>query len=151
MSACSVLGLLTFILFMFTDGKKQNATLRDYGMTSEGSAGVDWKLIGRSLLLAVVVLYMGFAYLRLGIITITVVVFIQLYIQKHVMFRTGTAMKSWSADLTRLWGMPAGVAVGTFGNTYLYRKSGSIWPGVFLMGTLCALACVLHGAHGLFG
>lgn len=87
----------------------------------------------------------------LAILTISVVVLLQLYLQRHVVQRTGTAMSSWNADLTRLWGMPAGVAVGTFINTYLYRKSGNIWTGVFLGGALCALSCVLYGAHGLFG
>lgn len=218
----SILGFLTFVLFMLTDGKKQKAKLVDYGMTSAGSTRLDWKLIGKSILLAVVVLFAGFAYLRLqrqvlgtdfyclywgykpipwnkfiymlpyivvwcicfimaavgmnverrlpdtgnekkdmaialavnvvlAIVTITVVVLLQLYLQRNVLLRTGTAMSTWQADLTRLWGMPAGVAVGTFVNTYLYRKSGSIWPGVFLGGALCALSCVLYGGHGLYG
>lgn len=218
----SILGLLTFILFLFTDGKKQNAKLVDYGMTSAGSTKLDWKLIGKSALLAFVVLAAGFAYLRLqrqvlgtdfyclywgykpiawnkfiymvpyiivwcicfimagvgmnierrlpdtgnekkdmaiacvvnvvlAILTISVVLLIQLHLQRHVLFRTATSMSTWKADLTRLWGMPAGVAVGTFINTYLYRKSGSIWPGVFLGGALCALGCVLYGGHGLYG
>ena len=218
----SLMGLLTFILFLFTDGKKQKAKLVDYGMTSAGSARLDWKLIGKAALLSVTVLFLGFAYLRLqrqvlgtdfyclywgykpiawnkfiymvpymivwvlcfvmasvgmnverrlpdsgnetrdlvvacvvnvilAILTITVVVVLQLYLQRHVYFRTATAMKSWNADLTRLWGMPAGVTVGTFLNTYLYRKSGNIWVGVILGGILCALGCVLYGGHGLYG
>lgn len=218
----ALMGLLTFLFFFFTDGKKQKATLRDYGLTVEGSSKLSFALIGKSLLLAIVVLFMGFAYLRLqrevfgtdfyclywgyrpiawskfvymipyiivwcicfvisavgmnverrlpehgnetldtavaiavniilAIATISVVVLLQLYLQKHVMYRTGTALSSWKADLTRLWGMPAGVTVGTFCNTYLYRKSGNIWTGVFLGGTLGALSCILYGAHGLFG
>ena len=218
----SVLGFLTFILFMLTDGKKQQAKLADYGLTSAGSKKLDWGLIGKAALLSFVVLFAGFAYLRLqrqvlgtdfyclywgykpiawnkfvymvpyiivwclcfimagvgmnverrlpdtgnekkdmaiavvvnvvlAILTISVVVLLQLYLQRHVLLRTGTAMSTWNADLTRLWGMPAGVAVGTFMNTYLYRKSGNMWMGVFLGGALCALGCVLYGGHGLYG
>lgn len=217
----SILGLLTFILFLFTDGKKQKATLCDYGVTTAGNNKLDFVLIGKSLLLAVVVLFVGFAYLRLqrqvlgtdfyclyfgykpiawnkfiymvpyiivwivcfimaavgmnierrlpstgsegkdlaialavnivlAIVTITVVLFVQYYIQTKILYRTATAMADWSADLTRLWGMPAGITVGTFCNTYLYRKTGNIWPGVFLGGTLAALGCVLYGGHGLY-
>lgn len=218
----ALMGFLTFLLFFFTDGKKQNATIRDYGLTVEGSNKLSFALIGKSLLLAAVVLFMGFAYLRLqrevfgtdfyclywgyrplawnkfiymipyiivwclcfvlsavgmnverrlpetgneakdtaiaiavnvvlAIATISIVVLVQLYLQTHVIYRDATALKTWAADLTRLWGMPAGVAVGTFCNTYLYRKSGNIWTGVFLGGTLGALSCILYGAHGLFG
>ena len=62
--------------------------------------------------------------------------------------RTGAAWGNWGADLTRLWGMPAGMTIAGFVNTYMYRKTGSIWPGVILGGALCALACVLYGAVG---
>lgn len=218
----SILGILTFILFVFTDGKKQHAGLREYGLTSEGKTKMDWLLLGKSALLTVVVLYAGFAYLRLqrqifgtdfyclyfgfkpiawnkfvyfipyivvwilcfimaslgmnverrladtgnetkdtaialavniflAIAVVTVVVFVQQYIQKHILYREANAMSSWAADLTRLWGMPAGMTIGTFCNTYLYRKTGNIWVGVFLGGTLAALGCVLFGQHGLYG
>lgn len=218
----AVLGFLTFILFLCTDGKKQNAKLDDFGVTNPGNAKLDWKLIGKAALLAVVTLFVGFAYLRLqrqifgtdfyclywgykpmawnkfiymvpyiivwcicfimagvgmnverrlpetgneakdtaialavnvvlAIATILAVVTIQLCLQRYVVLRTGTAMSNWNADLTRLWGMPAGVAIGTSINTYLYRKSGNIWTGVFLGGALCALGCVLYGGHGLYG
>ena len=217
----SVMGFLTLLLFIFTDGKKQHATLRDYGLTSEGKTGLDWVLILKSLVLAVVVLFFGFAYLRwqretmgtdfyawyygykpiawnkfahqiqymavwcgcfilasigmnverrlpstgsetkdmarqlvvnivLNCAVIFVVVGIQWYLQHNVDFLAKTSMSSWDADLTRLWGMPAGMAIGAFGNTYLYRKTGSVWPGVFLVGCLCALSCVLYGGYGYY-
>lgn len=213
----SVLGMLTLILFILTDGKKQNAKLRDYGLTSEGKEKLDWQLILKSIVLTAVVLFVGFAYLRLqreifgtdfyawfygykpiswnkfvlcvpymlvwclcfipasigmnverrlpssgnetkdaivqtvmniflNCIVIFVVVAIQWYLQHNVDFLARTSMSTWKADVTRLWGMPAGMAIGAFGHTYLFRKSGSIWPGVFLMGCLCALSCVLYGS-----
>lgn len=40
------------------------------------------------------------------------------------------------------------MTIAGFVNTYMYRKTGSIWPGVILGGALCALACVLYGAVG---
>ncbi len=215
----SVMGFLTLLLFIFTDGKKHKAKLCDYGLTTEGSSKLNWKLIGKSALLSLVVLFAGFAYLRLqrqvlgtdfyclyfgykpiawnkftynipyiicwilcfimssigmnverrlpdtgnekvdtaralalnivlNILTVTVVVFVQQYLQKHVLMRTGAAWGNWGADLTRLWGMPAGMTIAGFVNTYMYRKTGSIWPGVILGGALCALACVLYGAVG---
>ena len=217
----AIIGLLTLVLFIFTDGKKHHATLREYGLTSEGCTKLNFSLIGKSFVLSLVVLFVGFAYLRLqrevlgtdfyclyfgfrpiawnkfiyyvpyiivwvlcfivaalgmnverrlpstgsetkdtvialvvnvflAIITLTIVLFLQQYLQKHVLFRTAAALGTWGADLTRLWGMPAGLTIGTFGNTYLYRKTGSVWPGVFLMGILCALACVLYGSHGAY-
>ena len=86
----------------------------------------------------------------LMIFTITVIVAVQMYLQKHVVYRDHNVMKDWGADITRLWGMPVGMSIGAFGNTYLYRKTGSVWPGVFLMGMLCALGCVLYGQNGLY-
>lgn len=212
----SLLGVLTLILFIFTDGKKQNAKIRDYGLTSEGKTSLDWQLILKSLLLTAVVLFVGFAYLRLqrevfgtdfyawyygykpipwnkfirfipymlvwclcfipgsigmnverrlpstgseakdlvlqtvmnivlSSVVVLVIVGIQWYLQHNVDFLAKTSMSSWKADLTRLWGMPAGMTIGALGQTYLFRKTGSIWPGVFLMGCLCALSCVLYG------
>ena len=217
----SLMGLLPLLLFVFTDGKKQKATLRDYGLTSEGKTGLDWMLILKSLILAVVVLFCGFAYLRwqrecfgtdfyawyygykpiawvkfvpqikylviwcacfvlssigmnverrlpstgdenkdmvrqlvvnifLNCIVIFVVVGVQWYLQHNVHFLDKTSLGTWAADITRLWGMPAGMAIGAFGNSYLYRKTGSIWPGVFLTGCLCALSCVLYGGYGYY-
>lgn len=58
----------------------------------------------------------------------------------------GQAMSSWAIDITRLYGMPANMSIGVAGNTYLYRKTGSIWPGVFLMSIICALGAVSYGS-----
>ena len=52
---------------------------------------------------------------------------------------------NFNADTQRLWGMPAGMAVGVGGSTILYRKTGNIWLPAFLMGTVAALTCVLFG------
>ena len=41
----NLLGLIMLAVFLLTDGKKQKATLRDLGLTSEGSSKLDWKLI----------------------------------------------------------------------------------------------------------
>jgi hypothetical protein len=86
----------------------------------------------------------------LAMISVTVIVLVQFYLQLNVAYRDYTAMSTWKNDLTRLWGMPVGLSIGAFGNTYLYRKTGSIWPGVFLMGILCALGCVLYGQYGCY-
>lgn len=217
----SLMGVLPLLLFIFTDAKKQKATIREFGLTSEGSTKLDLGLIGKSFVLTLVVLFVGFALLRmqreilgtdfyslyfgfkpiawnkfipnlpylivwpicfalsavgmnverrladtgnetkdtiiacvvnvfLAVVTITVVISVQQYLQKEVLFRTAGAMSNWAADLTRLWGMPVGMTIGTVGNTYLYRKTGNIWPGVFLMGILCAFACVLYGGYNCY-
>ena len=57
-------------------------------------------------------------------------------------------LPSWGTDLTRLWGMPLGMFIGGAGVTFCYRKTGSIWTGAFLFGTLCALmACTFGCLH----
>ena len=63
---------------------------------------------------------------------------------------SGQAMKDWKIDITRLYGMPVGMSIGVAGNTYLYRKTGNIWPGVFLMGIVCCLGAVLYGQFKMF-
>ena len=76
--------------------------------------------------------------------TVTAVIIIQNELQV-ANNGTATALGSWGTDITRLWGMPVGMSIGAAGNTYLYRKTGSIWLGAFLMGIICALGCVLYG------
>ena len=61
----NLFGLAMFFLFWFTDGKKQKATLRDIDLTSEGCTGLNWKLIGKAFLLAVFVVFIGFAYMKM--------------------------------------------------------------------------------------
>lgn len=48
-------------------------------------------------------------------------------------------------SISRLWGMPAGMAVGVGGSTLLYRKTGNTWLSALLMGTVSALMCVTFG------
>ena len=52
---------------------------------------------------------------------------------------------TFGTDITRLWGMPAGMAVGIGGSTLLYRKTGNAWLSAILMGTVAALMCVTFG------
>jgi hypothetical protein len=52
---------------------------------------------------------------------------------------------NFNADTQRLWGMPAGMAVGVGGSTYLFRKTGNLWLSAILMGTVACLTCVLFG------
>lgn len=212
----NIFGLIMFFVFHFTWGKKNfKATLRDYGLTSENRTSLDLGLIGRSALLAILVVAIGWTYLTiqakvlgtdlyclyfgykpvaayklpyylpyiiiwvvcfvvaalgmnverrlpdsgnetkdtvvavlfnalLATGTITIMVFVENFIQ-HKLGNTGIALSTWKTDLTRLWGMPVGMFVGGAGNTYLYRKSGSVWPGAILMGIVCALGACLYG------
>lgn len=55
------------------------------------------------------------------------------------------ALANWGIDISRLWGMPVGMQLAGIGQTYLYRKTGSVWVGAFTMGIVCALCCVLFG------
>ena len=61
----SLCGLIMLGVYMLTEGKKQNVTLRDLGLTSEGCSGLDWGLIGKAALLAVTVAVVGWTYLAL--------------------------------------------------------------------------------------
>ncbi|MBQ7858994.1 MAG: hypothetical protein IJ347_02510, partial [Faecalibacterium sp.] len=67
----NVFGLIMFFVFDKVWGKKNfNATLRDYGLTSEGRTGIDWGLIGKSLLGAMAAVGIGFAYMQLQTFTL---------------------------------------------------------------------------------
>lgn len=57
---------------------------------------------------------------------------------------------TFGTDITRLWGMPAGMAVGVSGSTLLYRKTGNAWLSAILMGTVAALMCVTFGQVRIF-
>lgn len=57
---------------------------------------------------------------------------------------------TFGTDITRLWGMPVGMAVGVGGSTLLYRKTGNTWLSAILMGTVAALMCVTFGQVRLF-
>lgn len=211
----NIMGLIMLGLFMVTEGRKHKAGLRELGMTSEGKKGLDWKLIGKSFVLAMIVIAIGFSYIsaqsyvlgtdfyawffgirpipsakfqyfipyiivwmlcfvvtQLGLnverrlpstgsetkdtiiaivfnafcacFTVTFFVVLQNALQLNTELGVA-ALGSFKADMTRLWGMPVGMFVAGAGHTAIYRKTGSIWPGVFLMGTLCALMCCLYG------
>lgn len=214
--ALNLLGLVMIFLFHMVWGKKQfNAGIRDYGLTSEGSANLDWKLIGKAAVLAVTVVTIGWLYLAIqgGLLgtdfycmffgykpisankfvyyipymlvwvvcfviaaigmnverrlpttgkesldTLIAVVFngllatagitIMVIVENSIQVSLGTsatALSNWGTDITRLWGMPVGMFIGGAGNTYMYRKTGSIWPGAILMGIVCALNSCLYG------
>lgn len=57
---------------------------------------------------------------------------------------------TFGTDITRLWGMPVGMAVGIGGSTLLYRKTGNTWLSAILMGTVSALMCVTFGQVRIF-
>lgn len=63
--ALTILGLLMLALYLFTDGRKQHATLYDLGMTTDGKRGLDFKQIGIAFLLACVVIFIGWTYLAM--------------------------------------------------------------------------------------
>ena len=214
--ALNVFGAIMFVLFHKVWGKKKfNATIRDYGLTSEGKPDLDWSLIGKSLLLAVIVVTAGWTYMAiqgatlgtdfyclffgfkpiplfklhrylpylivwaicfvvaavgmnverrlpstgseakdtviavifnvvLAAGTLTAMVLIESAIQISI-GSSAIALASWKTDITRLWGMPVGMIIGAGGNTYLYRKTGNVWLGAFLMGIIAGLCACLYG------
>ena len=77
----------------------------------------------------------------LSMIMITALVLIENHIQIHVVGSNATALANWG----RLWGMPVGMTLAGIGQTYLFRKSGSVWLGAFTMGIVCCLAAPLYG------
>ncbi len=46
-------------LYHFTWGKKNGASLANYGLTKENRTSLDWKLIGKSFVLAVILVFVG--------------------------------------------------------------------------------------------
>ncbi|MCC8061238.1 MAG: hypothetical protein LIO81_10485 [Clostridiales bacterium] len=214
--ALNLFGLIMFCLFHKVWGKKRfHATLRDYGLTSEGAAGMDWGLVGKSLFASMIAVGIGFAYMQLqsdvlgtdfycqffgfraipiyrvnyyipyvivwllcfvvaslgmnverrlpstgnetadtaiamvfngGLATfgITAMTIIENAVQIHL-GTSGVALASWGTDITRLWGMTVGMFLGGAGSTYVYRKTGSVWPGAFVMGFVCAMSACLYG------
>ena len=70
---------------------------------------------------------------------------IENHIQIHVVGSNATALANWGVAICRLWGMPVGMTLAGIGQTYLFRKSGSVWLGAFTMGIVCCLAASLYG------
>lgn len=211
----NIFGLVMFFVYHFTDGKKHQAKLYDYGLTTAGSTKISWELIGKSALLAAIVVAVGWTYLSVqqGLLgtdfyawywgykpiaadkfryyipyillwavcftvaalgmcverrlpstgkewldTLIAVVFngvlataaITTLVLTHAVLQSNAGssvgvMNNWGVDMTRIWGMPVGMFIGGAGNTYCYRKTGNIWLGAFLMGTVCALSACLYG------
>lgn len=211
----NLFGLVMFFVYHFTEGRKHSPKLCDYGLTAAGKNKFDFKLIGKSALLALIVVIVGWTYLAaqqdllgteffclywgyrpvlaekliyyipyvivwcfafaiaaLGMCverrlpstgkdwldTVIAVVFNAILatfaisacvlIENSLQMAAGTnpnAMSGWGVDMTRIWGMPIGMLIGGGGNTYCYRKTGNIWLGAFLMGTVCALSACLYG------
>lgn len=84
------------------------------------------------------------------ILSVSAIAFIVL-LQQHLQIAadgsiSGQAMSNWAIDITRLYAMPVNMSIGVAGNTYMYRRTGSVWPGVFLMGMVCALGAVTYGS-----
>ena len=61
----TVIGLAFLGLFLATDGKKQRVTLHDMGLVGPGKKKLDWTLIGKAFLVALLTLFIGYAYLAL--------------------------------------------------------------------------------------
>lgn len=61
----NLMGALTLILFIFTDGKKAHCTMRDFGLTEYGKSRPSLNFVGKSFFLSMVVIAIGWAYLQL--------------------------------------------------------------------------------------
>lgn len=48
-------------------------------------------------------------------------------------------------DVSRIWGMPVGMACAAGGSTFLYRKTGNLWLCGLLIGTVACLMGLLYG------
>lgn len=59
----NLFGLLMLGVFWFTDAKRHNATIRELGLAGENSTRIDIKAIGKSFILAAIVLLIAFTYL----------------------------------------------------------------------------------------
>lgn len=79
----------------------------------------------------------------LASLTIVVVIAVKWHLQS--IGQDNLWLFTFNSDTQRIWGMPAGMAVGVGGSTYLFRKSGNTWLTAILFGTVSALMCVLFG------
>ncbi|MBQ7860385.1 MAG: hypothetical protein IJ347_09685 [Faecalibacterium sp.] len=210
----SLLGVLTLILFLNTDGKEQKLKLWELGLAPDGSAKLSAEMILKTLAVALMTLAVAFGTIKLQetltgtdfyawffgfksiplfkiphmipYILIWIACFVVSGIGMNVERRLPSTGKEWlddvlavvvnvalatftivviiavkwhiqsigqdnlwlftfNADTQRIWGMPAGMAVGVGGSTYLFRKTGNTWLTAMLMGTVAALCCVLFG------
>lgn len=63
--ALNLLGVLGFLLFFFTDGKKHGLQLCDLGLTESDSNKFSFKLVGKTLALSAIVVAIAWALLQL--------------------------------------------------------------------------------------
>ena len=212
----SVLGVLTFILFSFTDGKKHKMTVSDLGMTAHGETKITFSYIWKTILVATATIAIAFGLIQLqelltgtdfyawffgfksiplhkipyflpyiciwvpcfvlsnlgnnierrlpstGVewkdtlraiilnvilaeFTLVLIIALKWHFQSIGSAADSSFLLSFNADTQRLWGMPAGMAVGVGGSTFLFRKTGNLWLSAILMGTVACLTCVLFG------
>ena len=59
----NLFGLVMRGVFWFTDAKRHDAAIRELGLTGENSTHIDFKAIGKSFILAGIVLLIAFTYL----------------------------------------------------------------------------------------
>ena len=211
---CSILGLLTFILFSRTDGKDQKMTLTDLGLAPDGSSKLSLEMILKTAAVALITLAIAFGTIKLQealtgtdfyawffgfksiplfkvphmliyiviwiacfilsgmgmnverrlpttgkaglddliavvvnivLATFTIVVVIAVKWRLQSIGQDNLWLFTFNSDTQRIWGMPAGMAVGVGGSTYLFRKTGNTWLTAILMGAVAALMCVLFG------
>ncbi len=214
----TVIGAAFLCLYLATDGKKQKVDIHDLGLVGPGKKKIDWTLIGKSFVVAVLTLFIGYAYLALqksilrtdfyslffgikqipsrkfiyfvpyiiiwavcflissishnverrmpdsgnpkkdlikamifnGVLNMFAVL-VMVLIENAMQVHNGAGvygLPTWGTDITRLWGMPLGLFFAGAGNTYCFRKTGTIWLGAFLMGILVSLmACTFGCLH----
>ena len=211
----NILGVLGFLLYYFTEGRKQKLTISDLGLTPDGSKKLSGVMIGKTILLSAIVIAIAWGFIHLqenltgtdfyawffgfksapankvqyfwpymliwiacfvvasftinverrlpstgkewldtviamvfNVVLATIVLVIVIRIN-WVLDGNGTlkANPFWvfKTDIARLWGMPAGMAVGIGGSTLLYRKTGNTWLSAFLMGSVACIMCLTFG------
>ncbi|MBR3301049.1 MAG: alpha/beta hydrolase [Firmicutes bacterium] len=99
------------------------------------TTGVEWKDTLRAIVINVI----------LAEFTLVLIIALKWHFQSVGSAADTSFLLNFNADTQRLWGMPAGMAVGVGGSTYLFRKTGNLWLSAILMGTVACLTCVLFG------
>ena len=211
----NIFGLLGFLLYYFTDGRRHKLSLNDLGLTPADSNKISIKMILKTVFLAMVVVAIAWSYLSfqheilgtdfyawyfgfrsipltkinyywcyllvwiacfivasfsinverrlpttgkelldiviaivfnvvLATIVLDIVICVRWMLESNGI-KNEFAFWNFETDISRLWGMPAGMAVGIGGSTLLYRKTGNTWLSAFLMGTVACLMCVTFG------